>query len=299
MSSAIFDAQKIDINADKYEFRATGQTLKFDGFLKTYSMKIEETVLPELKKNEILDLIKIIPSQHFTQPPFPYTEATLVKILEENGIGRPSTYAPTLDTIQKRNYVIKKNKFLHPTDIGILVNDLLVEHFPKIVDIKFTAKMEEDLDKIAQGKTKWAPIVEKFYTPFAKNLQQKHMEIDKKQITEEKSDETCEKCGKPMVIKTGRFGKFLACSGFPECKNTKNIENSLGIKCPECLEGKIIERMTKKGRTFYGCNRFPKCKFALWDKPIDEKCPKCNSLLVKNQKNKVKCSNKECDYVKE
>jgi len=298
MTSAIFNAQKVDIEAGKCEFRATGQTLKFDGFLRVYKMKTEETILPELKKNQILKLIKLIPLRHFTKPPSPYTEATLVKTLEKHGIGRPSTYAPTLDTIQRRNYVIKKIKYLHPTDIGILVNNLLVEHFPKIVDIKFTAKMEEDLDKIAHGKTKWVPIIEKFYTPFNKNLKQKDMEIDKKQITEEKSDEICEKCNKPMIIKVGRYGKFLACSGFPECKNTKPIEKLLGVKCPKCIEGEMVERITKRGKIFYGCNQFPKCDFALWNEPILEKCPKCESLLVKTRTNKVRCSNKVCDFVK-
>ena len=305
MSSAVFDAQKVDIEAlprrqagGKYEFRATGQTLKFDGFLRVYPMKAEETILPELKKNEILELIKLIPLRHFTKPPSPYTEATLVKALEEHGIGRPSTYAPTLDTIQKRNYVIKRIRYLHPTDIGILVNNLLVEHFPKIVDTKFTAKMEEDLDKIAHGKEKWVPIIEKFYTPFDKNLKQKDMEIDKKQITEEKSDEICEKCNKPMIIKMGRYGKFLACSGFPECKNTKPIEKLLGVRCSKCIKGEMVERITKKGKIFYGCNQFPKCDFALWNQPINEKCPKCESLLVKDRKNKVRCSNKVCDFVK-
>jgi DNA topoisomerase-1 len=298
MSSAVFDATSVDIKASKYEFRATGQTLKFDGFLKVYLIKIEQITLPKLKKDEILELIKLIPSQHFTQPPFPYTEATLVKTLEENGIGRPSTYASTLDTIQKRNYVVKKIRHLYPTDIGILVNNLLVEHFPKIVDIKFTAKMEKDLDEIAKGKEKWVLVIEKFYAPFEKNLKQKDKEIDKKEITEEKSEEICEKCNKPMIIKIGRYGKFLACSGFPKCKNTKNIEKSLGIACPKCIEGEIIERQTKKGKIFYGCNQFPKCDFALWNQPILEKCPKCDSLLVKTSTNKVKCSNKVCDFIK-
>lgn len=299
MSSGIFNSQKIDIEARDYLFRATGQTLKFDGFLKVYPVKTEETILPELKENQILELIKLIPSQHFTQPPFPYTEATLVKTLEENGIGRPSTYAPTLDTIQKRGYVVKRIKHLFPTDIGVLVNDLLVKHFPKIVDIKFTAKMEQDLDEIAHGKTKWVPVIEKFYTDFEKNLKQKEKEIDKKQLTEQKTDEVCEKCGSPMIIKIGRYGKFLACSGYPKCKNTKPIIESLGIKCPKCDKGEILERRTKKGKIFYGCTNYPNCDFALWDQPINEKCPKCSSLLVKDRRNKVKCSNKECDFIKE
>jgi DNA topoisomerase-1 len=299
MSPAVLNSQKIDIKAKDHLFRATGQTMKFDGFLKVYSIKTEETILPELKKDQILELIKLIPSQHFTKPPFPYTEATLVKDLEEHGIGRPSTYAPILDTIQKRNYVIKKVRHLYPTDIGIVVNNLLVKHFPKIVDLKFTAKMEQDLDKIAHGKTKWVPVIEKFYTPFEENLEQKQKQINKKEITEQKTDEICEKCGKPMVIKIGRYGKFLACSGYPDCKNTKPIEKSLGIKCPKCGKGELTERWTKTRKIFYGCNQFPKCDFALWDLPINKKCPKCGSLLVKTKQNRVKCSNKECDYVKE
>lgn len=299
MSSAIFDSQKVDIQSKNYIFRTTGQVLKFDGFLKVWPMKNGDVILPELKKDQILELIKLIPSQHSTQPPSPYTEATLVKALEENGIGRPSTYAPILDTIQRRGYVVRRIKHLFPTDIGILVNNLLVEHFPKIVDIKFTAQMEQDLDKIADGKTKWVPVIEKFYTPFEKTLQQKDKEIDKKKITEEKSDEVCEKCNAPMVIKIGRYGKFLACSNFPKCRNTKNIENSIDVKCPECEKGELIERTTKKGKIFYGCNQFPNCKFALWDQPINEKCSKCNSLLVKTKRNKVKCSSKECGFIKE
>ena len=310
MNPATFDSTSIDIETSKsaknhiYEFKANGNIMKFDGFLKVYPIKTEDKILPAIKLNQKLKLNKLIPLQHFTQPPSPYTEATLVKALEENGIGRPSTYAPTLDTIQKRGYVIKKIRFLHPTDIGILVNDLLVEHFPEIVDIDFTAKMENELDAIAEGKIKWVPIIKNFYVPFEKNLEIKYREIDKKEITEEKSDQICEKCGAPMIIKLGRFGKFLACSGFPKCKNAKPIVISSGVKCPECAglpvgkQGEIIERKTRRGKIFYSCSRYPQCKFALWDMPTGEKCPKCDSLLVKNRFNKVKCSNKECDYIK-
>jgi len=305
MKPAIFDSTIIDIKTSEskaehfYILRATGHILKFEGFLKAWSMKNGDVILPDIEKNELLELIKLIPGQHFTEPPAPYSEATLVKALEENGIGRPSTYAPILETIQKRGYVIKRARYLYPADIGILVNNLLVEHFPKIVDIGFTAKMENDLDDIAEGKKKWVPIIEKFYRPFEANLKQKYLEISKRKIVDEKSDEICEKCGAAMVIKTGRFGKFLACSKFPKCRNTKNIATTLGIKCPECGQGEIMERRSKRGTTFYGCNQWPKCKFALWDMPTGEKCPKCESLLVKTRQNKVKCSNKECDYTKE
>lgn len=305
MNPAIFDSTSVGIETNKsknnhiYGFIASGNIMKFDGFLKIWPTKTEDINLPKLEKEQILELLKLIPLQHFTQPPSPYTEATLVKALEENGIGRPSTYAPTLDTIQKRGYVIKKVRYLYPTDIGIVVNDLLVEHFPQIVDIKFTAKMEDDLDEIADGKTKWVPVIKNFYGPFEANLKQKYMEIDKKQITEEKTDEICEKCGSAMVIKIGRYGKFLACSNFPKCRNAKPIENSLGIKCPKCDIGQITERRSKKGKIFFGCTNYPNCDFALWDRPTGENCPKCSSILVKTRFNKVKCSNKECDYVKE
>jgi len=304
MTPAVFDATAIDIETDKsrskniYVFRANGNVIKFDGFLKVWPTKTEDVIIPKLKINEILNLIKLIPSQHFTQSPFPYSEAMLIKALEEHGIGRPSTYAPTLETIQNRGYVAKRAKYLYPTEIGTLVNNLLVEHFPRIVDIGFTAEMENELDEIAGGKKKWVPTIKKFYIPFEKNLKIKYQELDKKEITEEKSEEICEKCGAPMIIKLGRFGKFLACSNFPKCRNTKSIDTSIGVICPNC-GGNIIERNTKKGKIFYGCSNYPKCDFALWDRPTGEKCPQCGSLLVKNRFNKVKCSNKECGYIKE
>jgi len=304
MNPAIFDSTTIDIETNKsaknhiYLFRANGNILKFSGFLRVWPMKKEDIMLPQLEKNEVLDLIKISPLQHFTQPPAPYTEATLVKALEENGIGRPSTYAPILETIQKRGYVAKRLKYLYPTDIGVVVNKLLVEHFPKIVDINFTAKMENDLDSIADGKKKWVPIVGKFYRPFEETLKEKYDTLVKKEIIEEKTDEICEKCGSPMVIKTGRFGKFLACSNYPTCKTTKTIEKQVGVKCPQCGIGEITERRTRKGKIFYSCNQFPKCKYALWYRPTGEKCPKCGSLLVETRGKNVKCSNKDCDFTK-
>ena len=293
---------------NSYTFRATGQILRFDGFLKIYPIKYEESELPLLTTNEILKLLKILSSQHFTQPPARYTEATLIKILEENGIGRPSTYAPTLSTIQTRNYVEKnEDKRFMPTEIGTVVNGILVEHFPRIVDIKFTAEMEKDLDEIAEGKIKWVPIIKEFYEPFAENLARKYEEVSKSSIAEQKTDKTCPKCGAPLIIKLGRFGKFYACSKFPECRYTAPLERpSLGIKCPKCNKGDIVEKRTKKGKIFYACNQYPKCDFALWDKPctitvqgkpFSEKCPECGSLLVETKKG-AKCSNKECDYIK-
>jgi len=349
MADVKLDQTAVDIEDEKnkYTFRANGVQIKFDGWQKVYSTDTKETILPELKEKDKVDAKKIEPIQHFTQPPARYSEAALVKALEERGIGRPSTYAPTISTIQDRNYVDKEEKKLKPTDIAFLVNDLLVEHFPKIVDYDFTAHMEEDLDKIAEGKKEWQPLIDEFYTPFKKNLEKKEKEIKKKDITEEETDEKCEKCGSPMVIKLGRFGKFLACSNYPDCKNTKNIVSTdgeikteepektgekcekcgapmvvkhgrygkflgcskypecknikpilkkTGVKCPSCKKGDIIERKSKKGRTFFGCSSYPDCKQVFWSKPVDKKCPDCGEQLVLGPKGTVRCSNKECTY---
>ena len=299
MKEALFDATVVDIKVKDYVFRANGQTLKFDGFLKVYPTKFEEADLPVLIKEEILKLLKLNSLQHFTQPPARYTEASLIKALEAEGIGRPSTYAPTISTIQDRNYIEKDGKrYFQPTEIGFVVNDILVEHFPDVVDIKFTANMEEDLDKIAEGERGWKKIIEEFYGPFSKNLEQKYEDVSKKEFTEEPTKKVCPKCKNPLLIRLGKFGKFYACSKFPKCKYTESLpQNVLGIKCPKCKEGNIVEKRTKRNKLFYGCNRFPKCDFALWDKPVNETCPKCRSLLVEKYK-KIKCSNKECDFVK-
>jgi len=295
MAQAVFDSTSIDIQAKNYIFRATGQTMKFDGFLKIYPIKFEEAIIPDLKKEEILELIKLNPQQHFTQPPARYTEASLIKALEAEGIGRPSTYAPIISTIQERNYIEKNEKrYFQPTEIGLVVNDLLVEHFPKIVDIKFTANMEQDLDKVAQGQKKWKKLIEEFYSPFSQNLEKKYKEVSKKEFTETPTEKKCPKCGAPLLIRLGKFGKFYACSKFPKCKYTESLpENTLNIKCPKCKEGDLVEKRTKKNKIFYGCNKFPECDFALWDKPTGETCEVCGSLLVEKNK-KIKCSNKEC-----
>jgi len=305
MSPAVFDSVAADITAHSadsgqahYTFRANGQTLKFDGYLKVYKTKFEETELPDLEKNDKLDLKKLDSIQHFTEPPARYTEAGLIKILEKNGIGRPSTYAPTLATIQTRNYVQKnEQKRFAPTEMGIIVNDVLVENFPEVVDIEFTAKMEKELDEVAEGKDTWQKTCKDFYTPFAKNLEAKYKDVKKEKLIIE-TDKICPKCGAPVIERLGRFGRFYACSKFPECKHTESIENKnsdLGIKCPKCKEGDIVIRKTKRGKIFYGCNKFPKCDYALWDKPINEFCPKCDAMLVEKGK-KIKCSNKECTY---
>ncbi len=299
MAQAIFNSTVIDIQAKSFIFRAVGQVLKFDGFLKVYPLKFEETESPALELNEILKLTKLIPSQHFTQPPPRYTEASLIKALEENGIGRPSTYAPILATIQERNYIQKdERKRFYPTEIGILVNDLLVSHFQEIVDIGFTAKMEDDLDKIASGFKKWNLVLKEFYSPFEKNLQKKYKEISKRDIAETLTEKICPKCGGKILIKMGRFGRFYACSNFPKCNYTASLEeNTINVKCPKCGNG-LTEKRTKRGKIFYGCSNWPKCDFALWDKPISEFCPKCGSLLVETKRKQIKCSNKECSYRK-
>jgi DNA topoisomerase-1 len=297
MTPAIFDRTEIEILAKNYEFLAKGQILKFDGFLKIYPMKFEEEDLPELKEGEILEVLKILPLQHFTQPPPRYTEATLIKELEKHGVGRPSTYAPILTTIQERNYVKKdEKKRFYPTAVGFAVNDLLVKHFPEIVDINFTAKMEDDLDKIANGKKDWVETLKEFYDPFKENLKKKYKEIKGAGVLE-KTERKCPKCGAQLLIRVSKYGRFLACSNYPKCKYTFDLENSTGISCPQCKKGEIIKRKSKKGKTFWGCSNYPKCDFVLWSEPTGETCPKCNSLLIKENK-KIKCSNKNCDFEK-
>ena len=300
MAAAVFDTVVVDITAKNYLLRATGQTLKFPGFLKVYPIKYEEAELPELAVNEILKLVQLIPSQHFTQPPARYTEASLIKTLESYGIGRPSTYAPILSTIQERHYVIKdEQKRFRPTEIGSVVNEILTKHFPEIVDVGFTAKMEEDLDKIAADEKPWLVVLQEFYEPFQKNLQRKYEEVLKKEITEKPTAEKCPQCGAPLVIRLGRYGQFYACSRFPECRYTAPLkEKELNIVCPKCQKGKIVEKRTKKHKIFYACNRYPDCDFALWDKPTGEKCPQCGSLLVETKRKQIKCSNPDCNFIK-
>jgi len=298
MAQASFDSTTVDIAAKNYTFRSSGQILKFDGFLKVYPIKFEENELPALKKDEVLELIKLIPSQHFTQPPPRYTEATLIKALEEYGIGRPSTYAPILSTIQERGYVEKDEKraFL-PTELGFVVNDLLVVHFPNVVDVQFTAHMEGELDEIAKGKKQWVPVVREFYEPFAATLEQKYQEVSKKEFTETPTEKKCPECKGQLVVRLGKFGKFYACSNFPKCKYTEPLEKTgLNIKCPKCGQGEIVEKRTKTKKVFYGCNRYPECDFALWDKPTGEKCKKCGSLIIEKRSQRI-CSNEKCGLV--
>lgn len=305
MSSAVLDTMSVDIAAGETTFRAVGSKIRFPGFMKVYvegnddgSASDDDKFLPPLKAGDQLVTEEIDPKQHFTQPPPRYTEARLVKTLEELGIGRPSTYAPTLETIQKRGYVAVEDKKFMPTELGDLVIEQMEQFFPEILNVEFTAHMEEDLDHVEEGAEDWVRVLDEFYESFEKRLRVAEEEMKEIEIEDEVSDELCEKCGKPMVYKLGRFGKFLACSGFPDCRNTKPIVKDIGVTCPKCKEGHVVERRSKKGRIFYGCDRYPECDFVSWDKPSPKPCPKCGSLLVEKrnkQGGKLQCT--ACDYV--
>lgn len=306
MAPAVLDAISADIRAGEALFRATGSKVKFPGFMKVYvegnddNKKEEETFLPPLEEGQQLKRKSLDPKQHFTQPPPRYTEARLVKELEEKGIGRPSTYAPTLDTIQKRGYVLLEDKKFVPSELGEIVLELIEEFFPEILNVEFTAHMEEDLDLVEEGKVNWIQILDQFYRPFQDRLVIAEKEMEEVELEDEVSDEVCEKCNSPMVYKYGRFGKFLACSAFPECRNTKAIVKSTGVTCPKCKQGEIVERKSKKRRIFYGCNRYPDCDFVSWDKPVPRPCPRCGNLMVEKKAKKdtvIRCT--ECDYQEE
>lgn len=301
MKAALYLQLRIDLLAGEYLFRATGSKLLFPGYLKvmTTGKQKEDEELPEVKKDEVVEMLKIEGEQHFTKPPSRYTEASLVKTLEEEGVGRPSTYAPTLNTIQQRGYVIREGKNLLPTELGTIVNHLLTEHFPDVTNIEFTALLEERLDSIEEGSHDWVKILADFYYPFEEQLEKAKKEMDHVEIQDEVTEEICEECGRNLVIKHGRFGKFLACPGFPDCKFTKPIVKKIGVTCPSCKEGEMIERRSRKGRLFYGCSQYPECDFVSWSKPLKEKCSKCSSFMVevKNKKSANKrCSVKDCGY---
>ncbi|MEK6682897.1 MAG: type I DNA topoisomerase [Nitrospirota bacterium] len=369
MNPAVYDQTTVDIKIKDYLFRATGSVIKFPGFIRVYTEteengeekkeeapSDEEKLLPQLAEGERLKRHSIDPKQHFTQPPPRYSEALLIKELEENGIGRPSTYANILSTIQERKYVEKKEGRFHPTELGFLINDLLVKYFPNVLNVEFTAKLEEELDEIEGGQKEWTEAVRNFYNPFNEELviaQKEMRNIKKEEIPtdivcekcgkkmvikwgrhgqflacsgypeckstkeftknsegtiavadEEKTSEVCENCGSPMVVKRGRFGKFLACSKYPECKTVKSIVKTTGVKCPEKgCEGEILERKTKRGKAFYGCSKYPNCKYALWDKPINKPCPQCSAPFVVEKYTKagtsVKCIAAGCNYKEE
>ena len=292
MNPAVMDATTVDIQAGEYLFRASGSVVRFPGFLKVYKEKeATETVLPELHEGELLTLVDLDPAQHFTQPSPRYTEAALVKMLEEKGIGRPSTYATIIETIQSRGYVVKQEKNLAPTELGFIVDDLLKDYFPQIVDVKFTASMEEKLDEVEEGGTAWQSIVEEFYQPFEENLEHAERVIENISLAEEQSEEKCPKCGRYLTIKQGRYGKFLACPGFPECRHTKPYYERTGVSCPRC-GGMIVERRSRQGRRFYGCSNYPDCDFSTWDEPSPHNCPDCGNFLVyTGRERRLFCSN--------
>ncbi len=272
MSQAQYRQTGIDILAGSYDLRASGRVVLFDGFTKVWhdSKKDQPQELPQMNEGEKLTLEKITAEQHFTQPPARFSEASLVKKLESEGVGRPSTYAPTISTILARGYVTNEEKRLLPQPIGMIVSDLLSKNFEFVTEAEFTAEMEDKLDDIAGGEKKWQPVVKEFYEPMERLIEQKTDTIERVKIPVIETDEICELCGKPMVIKSGRFGQFMACSGFPDCKNTKPIVKSLGIECPKCHQGEVVEKKTKKGRKFYGCSRYPDCDYATWTKPKQE-----------------------------
>ncbi|WP_127580588.1 type I DNA topoisomerase [Paenibacillus koleovorans] len=286
MASAVLDTMTVDIAVGDVQFRAVGSKVKFAGFMKVYvegtddAVVEDEKMLPPLKADDKLDNKAIEPKQHFTQPPPRYTEARLVRALEEMGIGRPSTYAPTLETIQKRGYVAMEEKKFIPTELGGLVIQLMVEFFPEILNVEFTAHMEEELDHVEEGKVDWVKVLDEFYGTFQKRLEFAEEEMKEVEIQDEITDIPCDKCGRMMAIKMGRFGKFLACTGFPECRNAKPIVKDIGVTCPKCKEGKVIERRSKKGRVFYGCDQYPGCDFVSWDKPVDKPCPECGGMMI-------------------
>ncbi|MEC0183401.1 type I DNA topoisomerase [Paenibacillus peoriae] len=303
MASAIMDTLSVDIEAGETIFRAAGSKVRFPGFMKVYvegnddGKTEEDKLLPPLQPGDKLKKESVEPKQHFTQPPPRYTEARLVKTLEELGIGRPSTYAPTLETIQKRGYVAIEEKKFFPTELGELVIEQMEEFFPEILNVEFTANMEGDLDHVEEGEGNWVKVLSDFYESFEKRLEVAEEEMKEIEIKDEVSDVICDKCGSPMVYKLGRFGKFLACSAFPDCRNTKPIVKDIGITCPTCGVGHVVERRSKKGRVFYGCDRYPECDFVSWDKPSIKPCPSCSGLMVeKRTKQGTKLNCTVCDH---
>ena len=310
MMPAVFDVVSADIAAKDMIFRATGSTLKFQGFMKVYTEGKDDAALvadeempplPELSKGQELDLKKLSPDQHFTEPPPRFTEATLVRTLEDKGIGRPSTYAAIISTIQDRKYVELLEKKFRPTELGFIVTDQLVKHFPDILNIEFTAGVETKLDNVEEGQLDWVKLLSDFYGPFSKDLAAAQENMERVKIEPKESDVVCPNCGKKMLIREGRFGEFLGCAGYPECKTTMQITKPLDVKCPVCAEGDVVEKKSRKGKTFYGCNRYPECSFVSWDKPTNKRCPKCNGLLgerrFKGRMIGYRCTSAECDYV--
>lgn len=284
MTPEIIDTMNVNLQQNNVDFRASGSKVKFAGFTKVYKRgKEKDNLLPELKEGDSAQMVSDDPAQHFTQPPARYTEAALIKTLEENGVGRPSTYAPTLDTIQRRYYVRLVSRHFEPTELGEIVNTIIEKQFPDIVNAKFTADVEDKLDQIEEGKQDWVRVVDSFYQPFSKEVSTAESEVAKIEMKDELAGMDCDICGAPMVVKMGRYGKFYACSRFPECRNTKAIVKDTGIPCPKCGQGTVVERKSKKNRVFYGCSRYPDCDFVSWDKPIGRNCPKDGHFLVEKK----------------
>ncbi|MDD4774987.1 MAG: type I DNA topoisomerase [Syntrophomonas sp.] len=301
MAAARYDTVKAEISAGDYGLRASSSQLKFPGYKRVYNDEEDEVKnpIPDMSSGHTLQLEEILPEQHFTQPPPRYADASLVKFLEERNIGRPSTYAPIIETIIKRSYVERQNKQFVPTELGYIVVDLLTQHFSSIVDIDFTAKMEEELDLIEEGQMNWKEVIKDFYVPFNADLEKAQDLIEKVEIKDEDAGKECPQCGKPMVIKHGRFGKFIACSGFPDCRHTESINEEAGVNCPLC-QGQILALKSKKGRRYYGCSNYPGCSFRSWNKPTGEKCPVCGDAMVeKYSKRQVQsiCQNPECKHL--
>jgi DNA topoisomerase-1 len=283
MTAAIFDTMNVRLGQNGVVFTANGSQIKFDGYMAVYNDSDKNKMLPDMEEGDTVTRTSSNPEQHFTQPPARYSEASLIKTLEENGVGRPSTYAPTIETIQKRYYVKLVSKRFEPTELGEIVNKLIVEFFPDIVNVTFTAEMEQKLDDVEIGKEQWQKVIDGFYQPFKLELAKAESQMEKIQIKDEPAGFDCDVCGQPMVIKLGKYGKFYACSNFPDCRNTKQIVKAIGVTCPLCQEGQVIERKSKRNRIFYGCDRYPACEFTSWDKPVGRSCPKCDHYLVEKK----------------
>ena len=324
MTPAVYDTVNVDIKAvaagesgtpRRFLLKAGGSTLKFPGYLSIYKEQAEEdksqdadqegannALLPDLQPDEVLSCRRVEPAQHFTQPPPRYTEATLVKTLEELGLGRPSTYVTIIDTLLRRGYVTREDRRFVPTELGKITVALLKKHFPDVVDVEFTAQMEKALDAIEEGNREWTSVMRAFYDPFMKTLEQAHVEAEEVQISEEVTEEKCPSCGRNMVIKWGRFGKFMACPGYPACRNTKPLSEDIGVPCPKCGQP-LVARHTKRGRTFYGCKGYPQCRFTSWQKPVPQACPQCGGLMVEQRRRGKEaewvCADKACGFRKQ
>ncbi len=301
MAAAVYEQLSVKIDNNGVSFRTNGSKMVFDGFFKVYSFaQSNDVILPDLQVDQLLNLKKLDPEQHFTQPPARYSEASLVKAMEEEGIGRPSTYAPTISTILSRGYVAKQKKTLYPTELGNLTNDIMLSYFDDVINVAFTADLEKKLDQVEAAKMPWKRVVSKFYDSFKPDLDKADEELERIDLVEE-TDEVCADCGAMMVIKHGRYGKFLACSKYPDCTRTRPILDRIGVKCPSCGDGDVIARKTKKYKTFYGCSAFPNCRFMSWYKPTGEKCPDCGDALIDyktKKKHEIHCLNKNCSYSK-